>query len=135
MAYAAKFASQLYDAFFKQGKTADVSYSIKQTHMIDCANGDEAIRDAALDVEEGADMLMVKPGGFCLDIVYRIKKEFSMPLAVYQVSGEYAMIHAAADRKYIDRQAIMYESLIAIRRAGADMIITYFAIDMAEQLK
>lgn len=134
MSYSTKMASRLYDPFFKQGEEASVSYDVKKTHLIDCANGDEAVRESELDVGEGADILMVKPGMFCLDLVYRCKQRFAMPLAVYQVSGEYAMMMAAQQRGFLDKKALMYESLIAIKRAGGDMIITYFAQDAARAL-
>jgi len=135
MSYAAKFASKLFDPFFREGTQSTVSFGDKRTHQIDCANGDEALREIALDIEEGADIVMVKPALFCLDVVARAKQEFHMPLAAYSVSGEYAMIDAAASLGRLDRDAVMMEALTAIRRAGADLIITYFAKRAAELLE
>lgn len=127
MAYAAKFASKLYDPFFKEGTQSAVTFGDKRTHQMDVANSDEAMREIALDIEEGADIIMVKPALFYLDIVQRAKKEFQMPLAVYNVSGEYAMIDAAARLGRLNRDAIMLEALTCMKRAGADLIVTYFA--------
>jgi len=134
MAYAAKFASKLYDPFFKEGTHSTLSFGDKRTHQMDCSNSDEAMREIALDIEEGADIVMVKPALFYLDVVYRAKQEFKMPLAVYNVSGEYAMIDAAARLGRLDRDAIMMEALTCMKRAGADIIITYFAKRAAELL-
>ena|SRR5271166_2550951 len=134
MAYSAKFASKLYDPFFKEGTHSSVSFGDKRTHQMDCCNSDEAMREIALDIEEGADIVMVKPALFYLDVVYRAKQEFKMPLAVYDVSGEYAMIDAAARLGRLDRDAIMLEALTCMKRAGADIIITYFAKRAAELL-
>jgi len=127
MAYSAKFASQLYAPFFKEGTQSTLTFGDKRTHQMDFCNSDEAMREIALDIEEGADIVMVKPALFYLDIVYRAKQEFQMPLAVYDVSGEYAMIDAAASLGRLDRDAIMLEALTCMKRAGADIIITYFA--------
>jgi porphobilinogen synthase len=135
MAYSAKFASSLYDPFFKEGTQSVVSFGDKRTHQMDFFNSDEAMREIALDIEEGADIVMVKPALFYLDIVYRAKQEFQMPLAVYDVSGEYAMIDAAARMGRLDRDAIMLEALSCMKRAGADFIITYFAKRAAELLR
>ncbi len=135
MAYSAKFASKLYDPFFKEGTQSTLAFGDKRTHQMDFSNSDEAMREIALDIDEGADIVMVKPALFCLDIVSRAKREFHMPLAAYNVSGEYAMIDAAARLGRIDRDAIMMEALTAIRRAGADLIITYFAKRAAELLE
>ncbi len=135
MSYAAKFASKLFDPFFREGTHSAVSFGDKRTHQMDCANSDEAMREIALDVEEGADIVMVKPALFYLDVVARAKREFHMPLAAYNVSGEYAMIDAAASLGRLDRDAVMMEALTAIRRAGADLIITYFAKRAAELLE
>ena len=135
MAYSAKYASKLYDPFFKEGTHSTLKYGNKQTHQMDFSNSDEAMREIALDIEEGADIVMVKPALFYLDIVRRAKEEFQMPLAVYNVSGEYAMIDAAAKLGRLDRDAIMMESLICMKRAGADIIITYFAKRAAEVLR
>lgn len=127
MGYSAKYASKLYDPFFKEGTHSTLSFGDKKTHQMDYANSDEAMREIALDIEEGVDIIMVKPALFYLDVVYRAKKEFKMPLAVYNVSGEYAMIDAAAKMGRLDRDAIMFEALTSLKRAGADLIITYFA--------
>lgn len=135
MAYSAKFASKLYDPFFKEGTHSALTFGDKRTHQMDCANSDEAMREIALDIEEGADIVMVKPALFYLDVVYRAKQEFKMPLAVYSVSGEYAMIDAAARLGRLDRDAIMLESLNCLKRAGADIIITYFARRAAHLLR
>jgi porphobilinogen synthase len=102
---------------------------------MDPANSEEAIREVELDVLEGADIVMVKPALPYLDIIYRIKKEFKMPTAAYNVSGEFAMIKAAAQNGWLDERQVMHESLLSIKRAGADMILTYFARDMAKMLK
>jgi porphobilinogen synthase len=102
---------------------------------MDAGNSDEALREVFLDIEEGADMVMVKPAGPFLDIVHRVKSETGYPVAAYQVSGEFAMIQAAAERGWIDRERAMMESLIGIRRAGADVIVTYFARDAARALE
>jgi porphobilinogen synthase len=135
MAYSAKFASKLYDPFFKEGTQSAVSFGDKRTHQMDFFNSDEAMREIALDIEEGADIVMVKPALFYLDIVYRAKQDFRMPLAVYDVSGEYAMIDAAARMGRLDRDAVMLEALACMKRAGADIIITYFAKHAAELLQ
>lgn len=135
MGYSAKYASKLYDPFFKQGTHSVVAFGDKRTHQMDFFNSDEAMREIALDIEEGADIVMVKPALFYLDIVYRAKQEFRMPLAVYDVSGEYAMIDAAARMGRLDRDAIMMEALAGMKRAGADIIITYFAKRAAELLR
>jgi porphobilinogen synthase len=134
MAYAAKFASKLYDPFFKHGTESSVAFGDKRTHQMDFANSNEAMREIALDVEEGADIVMVKPGLFYLDIVYRAKQQFGMPLALYNVSGEYAMLKAAAERGLVDEDAVMMETMMAFKRAGADLIITYFAKQVARNL-
>jgi len=135
MAYSAKFASKLYDPFFKEGTHSTMLFGDKRTHQMDFSNSDEAMREIALDIEEGADIVMVKPALFYLDVVYRAKQEFKMPLAVYDVSGEYAMIDAAARLGRLDRDAIMLEALTCMKRAGADIIITYFAKRAAELLR
>ncbi|MGA9759940.1 MAG: porphobilinogen synthase [Candidatus Sulfotelmatobacter sp.] len=135
MAYSAKYASKLYDPFFKEGTHSPLSFGDKRTHQMDFSNSDEAMREIALDIEEGADIVMVKPALFYLDVVYRAKQEFKMPLAVYDVSGEYAMIDAAARLGRLDRDAIMLEALTCMKRAGADIIITYFAKRAAELLR
>ncbi len=134
MAYSAKYASKLYDIFFKHGTGGVLTFGDKKTHQMDFANSDEAMREISLDIEEGADIIMVKPGMMYLDIVYRAKSEFKMPLAVYNVSGEYAMIKAAAREKQIDESEMRFEIMTAFRRAGADLIITYHAKELARQL-
>jgi porphobilinogen synthase len=134
MAYSAKFASKLYDPFFKEGTQSTLSFGDKRTHQMDFSNSDEAMREIAQDIQEGADIIMVKPALSYLDIVYRAKQQFQMPIAVYNVSGEYAMIDAAARLGRLDRDAIMLEALTCMKRAGADIIITYFAKRAAELL-
>lgn len=134
MAYAAKYSSKLYDPFFKEATESSISHGDKKTHQMDIGNSDEAMREIAADIEEGADIVMVKPGLFCLDVVYRAKQEFRMPLGVYNVSGEYAMIDAAARMGRLNRDAITLEALTCLKRAGADLTITYFAKRAAELL-
>lgn len=135
MAYSAKYASKLYDPFFKEGTQSALSHGDKKTHQMDSSNADEAMREIALDIEEGADIVMVKPALYYLDIVYRAKTQFRMPLATYNVSGEYAMIDAAARIGRLNKKLIMMEALTSMKRAGADIIITYFAKEVAEHLK
>lgn len=135
MAYAAKYSSGFYGPFRDAvGAGAKVSGGGKDTYQLSPSNGDEAIREVALDIAEGADMVMVKPGMPYLDILQRVKQEFHMPTFSYQVSGEYAMIHAAAERGWMDLDRAMMESLIGFKRAGADGILTYFAIDAAKKI-
>lgn len=135
LAYTAKYASCFYGPFRGALKTAALSGpGDKLTYQMDPANRREAIREAQLDVSEGADALMVKPASHYLDVVWELRQKFNLPVAAYQVSGEYAMIHAAADKGVLDLQKAMVESLTSIRRAGADMILTYFAPYMAEML-
>jgi porphobilinogen synthase len=134
LAYTAKYASAFYGPFRDAVGTSATLIGDKRTYQMDPANGDEALREAMLDIEEGADMLMVKPGLPYLDIVWRIKEAFGMPTLVYQVSGEYSMIEGAARRGWIDGDKAMMESLIACKRAGADAILTYFAPRAAEKL-
>ena len=134
LSYAAKYASCFYGPFRDAvGSTATLTGD-KRTYQMDPANGDESLREAALDVEEGADMLMVKPGLPYLDILWRVKEAFGLPTLVYQVSGEYAMIEAAARNGWLDGEKAMTESLLAFKRAGADAILTYFAPRVAEKL-
>lgn len=133
LSYAAKFASALYGPFREAAESTPQSGD-RRGYQMDSANADEAVREAKLDINEGADILMVKPAGPYLDIVTRIKHETGHPVAAYQVSGEYAMIKAAADRGWIDGDRVMMESLLGIRRAGADVIVTYFAIEVARRL-
>jgi porphobilinogen synthase len=135
MAYAAKYASCLYDPFFKQGAGPAVDYTVKKTHQMDIGNSDEAMREIAFDIEEGADIIMVKPGLFYLDIVFRAKQKFGLPLAVYNVSGEYAMMAAAAKLGLLDLDHLILEGLLSCKRAGADMIITYCAKQAASLLR
>ena len=136
MAYSAKYASAFYGPFRDAvGSAKNLGKADKKTYQMDCANGDEALREVALDISEGADMVMVKPGMPYLDIVRRVKEEFSYPTYVYQVSGEYAMLKAAAQNGWLDHDAVMMESLLAFKRAGANGILTYFAIEAARLLK
>ena len=135
MSYAAKYASAFYGPFRDAvGSAANLAGGDKKTYQMDPANDDEALREVALDLKEGADMVMVKPGMPYLDIVRRVKDRFAAPTFVYQVSGEYAMLVAAMDRDWLDRQRAVLESLVAFKRAGADGILTYFAIEAAELL-
>ncbi len=134
MAYTAKYASAFYGPFRDAVGTARTLRGDKRTYQMDPGNGDEALREAELDIAEGADMLMVKPGLPYLDILWRIKEAFLMPTFAYQVSGEFAMIEAAARNGWIDGERAMMESLIAFKRAGADGILTYFAPRVAELL-
>ncbi|HEX5779234.1 MAG TPA: porphobilinogen synthase [Xanthobacteraceae bacterium] len=134
LSYAAKYASCFYGPFRDAVGSNATLVGDKRTYQMDPANGDEALREAALDVEEGADMLMVKPGLPYLDILWRVKEAFGLPTLVYQVSGEYAMIEAAAKNGWIDGDKAMMESLLAFKRAGADAILTYFAPRAAEKL-
>jgi porphobilinogen synthase len=135
MAYSAKYASAFYGPFRDAvGSAGNLGKSDKKNYQMDPANSDEAIREVALDIEEGADMVMVKPGMPYLDIVRRVKEELGYPTFAYQVSGEYAMIKAAAQNGWINEEAVMMESLLAFKRAGADGILTYFARDAARLL-
>ncbi|MFG1433080.1 porphobilinogen synthase [Xanthobacter sp. V2C-8] len=134
MSYAAKYASAFYGPFRDAIGTAKTLSGDKRTYQMDPGNGLEALREAALDVEEGADMLMVKPGLPYLDIVWRLKEAFGLPTFAYQVSGEYAMIEGAIRNGWVDGERIVLESLTAFKRAGADGILTYFAPRMAERL-
>jgi porphobilinogen synthase len=135
MAYAAKYASAFYGPFRDAvGSAGNLGSGDKRTYQMDPANGDEALREVALDLAEGADLVMVKPGMPYLDILRRIKDAFAAPTFVYQVSGEYAMLSAAAQQGWLDREKVMLESLTAFKRAGADGILTYFAKEAAELL-
>jgi porphobilinogen synthase len=134
LSYAAKYASCFYGPFRDAVGSNATLTGDKRTYQMDPANGDEALREALLDVEEGADMLMVKPGLPYLDIVFRVKEAFGLPTLVYQVSGEYSMIQAAAQSGWLDGEKAMMESLLAFKRAGADAILTYFAPRAAEKL-
>jgi len=133
LSYAVKYASGYYGPFRDAAESAP-AFGDRRSHQMDVANTNEALREAETDIEEGSDIIMVKPAGAYLDIIYRVKEKFEMPTAAYQVSGEYAMIKAAGKLGWIDEQRVMMESLIAIKRAGADMILTYFAKDVAKIL-
>jgi porphobilinogen synthase len=135
LAYAAKYASAFYGPFRDAVGTNATLTGDKRTYQMDPANSDEALREVAQDIEEGADMVMVKPGLPYLDILFRVKETFGMPTFAYQVSGEYAMIMAAAEKSFIDGDKAMLESLVAFKRAGADAILTYFAPRVAMRLK
>jgi porphobilinogen synthase len=135
LAYSAKYASAFYGPFRDAvGSKASLGGGDKRTYQMDPANGDEAVREVLLDIDEGADMVMVKPGMPYLDIVHRVKAETNMPTFVYQVSGEYAMLHAAGERGWLDLDRVMMESLMAFKRAGADGILTYAAVWAARRL-
>ncbi len=135
MAYAAKYASAFYGPFRDAvGSSGNLGSGDKKTYQMDPANSDEALREVALDIQEGADMVMIKPGMPYLDIVSKIKSQFKVPTFAYQVSGEYAMLSAAAQNGWLDGPAVMIESLVAFKRAGADGILTYFARDAAKLL-
>jgi porphobilinogen synthase len=135
MAYSAKYASAFYGPFRDAvGSAGNLGKSDKKVYQMDPGNSDEALREVALDLAEGADMVMVKPGMPYLDIVRRVKDEFRVPTFAYQVSGEYAMLKAAAANGWLDHDAVMMESLLAFKRAGADGILTYFALDAAKKL-
>jgi porphobilinogen synthase len=135
MSYAAKYASAFYGPFRDAvGSSSSLGGGDKKTYQMDPANSDEALREVALDLAEGADLVMVKPGQPYLDIVHRVKAAFAAPTYVYQVSGEYAMLCAAAERGWLDGPRTMLESLIAFKRAGADGILTYFAVEAAKAL-
>ena len=135
LSYAAKYASAFYGPFRDAVGSSSTLKGDKRTYQMDPSNGDEAVREAMSDAAEGADMLMVKPGMPYLDIVARVKAEAGLPTAAYQVSGEFAMMHAAAERGWLDLDRAMEESLVAFTRAGADAVLTYFAPMMAERLK
>ena len=136
MAYSAKYASAFYGPFRDAvGSAGNLGKSNKRVYQMDAGNSDEALREVAMDIAEGADMVMVKPGMPYLDIVRRVKDEFHLPTFAYQVSGEYAMLKAAAQNGWLDHDAVMMESLLAFKRAGADGVLTYFAIDAARLIK
>ena len=136
MAYSAKYASAFYGPFRDAvGSAANLGKSNKKVYQMDPGNSDEALREVAMDIAEGADMVMVKPGMPYLDIVRRVKDEFRVPTFAYQVSGEYAMLKAAAQNGWLDHDAVMLESLLAFKRAGADGVLTYFARDAARLLQ
>jgi len=133
MSYAAKYASGYYGPF-REAAESTPAFGDRRSHQMDIANTNEALKEVETDIAEGADIVMVKPAGAYLDVIYRVKQKFGMPTAAYQVSGEYAMIKAAEQKGWIDGQRVMVESLTAIKRAGADMILTYFAKDVARIL-
>jgi porphobilinogen synthase len=133
MSYSAKYSSGYYGPFRDAAESAP-AFGDRRSHQMDIGNGDEALREVESDIEEGADIVMVKPAGPYLDIIRRVKDKFGMPTAAYQVSGEFSMIKAAGQNNWIDEERVMLESLIAIKRAGADMILTYFAKDVAQYL-
>ena len=136
MAYSAKYASSFYGPFRDAvGSAANLGKADKNTYQMDPANSDEALREVALDLAEGADMVMVKPGMPYLDVVRRVKDEFKVPTFAYQVSGEYAMLKAAAQNGWLDHDKVMMESMMAFKRAGADGVLTYFALEVARKLK
>jgi len=136
MAYSAKYASAFYGPFREAvGSAGNLGKSDKNTYQMDPANSDEALREVGLDLAEGADMVMVKPGMPYLDIVRRVKDEFKVPTFAYQVSGEYAMLKAAAQNGWLDHDKVMMESMLSFKRAGADGVLTYFALDIARLLK
>jgi porphobilinogen synthase len=136
MAYSAKYASAFYGPFRDAvGSAGNLGKADKKVYQMDPGNSDEALREVALDIAEGADMVMVKPGMPYLDIVRRVKDEFAVPTFAYQVSGEYAMLKAAAANGWLDHDAVMMESLMAFKRAGADGVLSYFALDAARWLR
>ena len=134
MSYAAKYASSYYGPF-RQAAHSTPQFGDRRTYQMDPANAREALREVTMDIEEGADIIMVKPALAYLDIICRVRQEIDLPVAAYNVSGEYAMIKAAEEKGWIDGPAVMLETLTAIKRAGADMILTYFAMDAAEILR
>ena len=133
ISYAAKYASGFYGPF-RDAAESTPAFGDRRSHQMDIANTNEAMREVESDIEEGADIVMVKPAGAYLDVIYRVKEKFGLPTAAYQVSGEFAMIKAAEQNGWIDGERVMMESLVAIKRAGADMILTYFAKDAAKYL-
>ena len=130
MSYAAKFASAFYGPFREAAESAP-QFGDRRSYQMDAGNAREALREVALDIQEGADMVMVKPALAYLDILYRVKAEFGYPTAAYAVSAEYSMVKAAGAQGWIDERAVTLESLLAMRRAGADILITYAATDVA----
>jgi porphobilinogen synthase len=134
MAYAAKYASGFYGPF-REAAESTPQFGDRRSYQMDPANADEALREVELDIREGADIVMVKPAMAYLDIVYRVKQKFGYPVAAYNVSGEYSMIKAAGRNGWVDEERIMMEVLFGIRRAGADMILSYFAKDVARLVR
>jgi porphobilinogen synthase len=136
LSYTAKYASSFYGPFREAvGSKNNLGKASKDSYQMDPANSDEAVHEALLDVNEGADILMVKPAGMYLDVIYKIKNEFNKPTFAYQVSGEYAMLKAAAQNNWLEEKATVIESLLSIKRAGADAILSYFAVDVAKWLR
>jgi porphobilinogen synthase len=134
LSYAAKFAGPFYGPF-RDAAESTPQFGDRRSYQMDAANGEEAVREVLIDVAEGADMVMVKPAGPFLDVIHRVRAATTLPLAAYQVSGEFSMIVAAAERGWIDRERAMMDSLLGIRRAGADIIITYFAREAARTIR
>ena len=134
MSYAAKFASAFYGPF-REAAESTPKFGDRRSYQMDAANASEALREVALDIQEGADIVMVKPALAYLDILYRVKAEFGYPTAAYAVSAEYSMVKAAGAKGWIDERAVTMESLLAMRRAGADILITYAAAEVARWLK
>ena len=134
MSYAAKYNSALYGPF-REAADSGYQFGDRSGYQMDCSNAREALREVELDIREGADIVMVKPAIFYLDIISRVRAQFNVPLAAYNVSGEYSMIAAASEKRYLNREEVVMEGLTAIKRAGADLIITYFAKDIAQFLK
>jgi porphobilinogen synthase len=134
VSYAAKYASAYYGPFRDAADSAP-AFGDRRGYQMDPANGDEALREVELDLDEGADIVMVKPAGPYLDVLWRVKEAFGVPTAAYQVSGEYALIKAAGEKGWLDERRTVLESLTGIKRAGADMILTYFAKDAARWLR
>tara|TARA_B110000090_G_C12990979_1_gene296636 strand:- start:59 stop:544 length:486 start_codon:yes stop_codon:yes gene_type:complete len=136
LAYSAKYASSFYGPFREAvGSSSLLGGSSKETYQMDPANSNEALYEVELDINEGADMVMIKPGMPYLDVVYRVKNTFKKPTFVYQVSGEYAMIKAASQKNWLEEDKVVLESLVAFKRAGADAILTYFALHVAKLLQ
>ena len=135
LSYAAKYASKMYSPFRDAVGSSSNLKTDKNTYQMDISNSNEALREVAMDIQEGADIVMVKPGISYLDIIYKIKSEFNFPTFAYQVSGEYSMIKAAADKGFINEEEIVIEQLTAFKRAGADAILSYFAPEVAQKLK
>ncbi|MCK5572400.1 MAG: porphobilinogen synthase, partial [Bacteroidetes bacterium] len=133
MSYAAKYASSFYGPF-RDAAQSPPEFGDRRSHQMDPANTDEALRDVALDIAEGADVVMVKPALPYLDVIHRVKERFAMPTAAYNVSGEYSLVHAAASMGWVDGERVMIEMLTSIKRAGADLILTYFAKEAARYL-
>lgn len=134
MSYAAKFASVFYGPF-RDAAESPPQFGDRQSYQMDCANAEEALREVALDVEEGADILMIKPALPYIDILWRVRERFAKPTAVYHVSGEYAMVKAAAEKGFLDERAAVLEIMTSLKRAGADIIVTYWARELAEWVR